>query len=1096
TVGSQSAIGSGNDERAAVILSHNNSSSSSHNNSNNTSDSLQDEHALLPSSEFIDGDSPMILVDPHEPGEEATATAKQLHHQNNVSTTAETTIDYSRDSPILIIPVPAASMPIAAAAAAAVADATTTVASTTARTNTSNMETNDNDDHDDDEFKLGHDNPSSASDDADFEVPKNVSQFMDYIERLFHDLKHQIMDLFEPHMPQLIRRSSMVSLSGACSYDMLRLVLGLRQFQPWALKMLDAAGKVPEGIFEGSFTALGSYDECLATQFEASQSDDGNQPTQGKYCLVNVSPFLPPKPPVDNVEHIFNEEANKRNYPRANHFARIGAIFYYMRFRIGVCIPSTCSDIDTQSIADTLSDSLRLNITIPHCQVKQETHWSKRQWVAGFFVLVLVMLVTISSVVEWMLLRGRNLKKHTNDSRTGSHRIAMPLTNNIGKNNIALYVKKLAPFEVVADSAPRELMLASNDLKLNDGTCNGHLHPGGHINSAFQSDSVSVDINSTATGAARVETTGAMTTTATNNNNDGHGCVERALSIDNQRDNNSQNTSDRSLHWALLSFSTIYNHSLYFKSFNRTSTSYTTFIDNHNNHTRRLSQASTTSHSSTRQQHQSHGHSFSSSFNSSSNNSNHDEYRTPIIKCLNGVRVISLCWVIIANSYVTLDPRATKHLSKTREATRDFIFQTIVQASLAIETFFFLSGLLMSISFVRRLRSSRFSLISWLEFYVHRYVRVTPAAMFVIGIVMIAISYGDGPLWHEATWRSSHYCAQNWWRHLVHVANFSDTRQMCFIHYWYIAADMQLFLVGPIVLFVFYRWPKAGLTLLVTGSLASMLTIFYVTLVNRLPPTLLFYDSDPDSRRAFANMIMTQPYTHLVPYVIGMLVGCAVANNSGAKAIGKTDKLGWLYHLAGRKTSIVMWLAVTCVGLAEIFLPFRWNNAHLPSGLVGALYAATFRLGWSLVLAWLVLACRHIRNDACTDTHSSYSASSHAMAHNRAHTLCFCQSGGGIINQFLSLDIFTSLSRLSYVAYLIHLPLMSGFIAQTRGLFAFSHGLVMHLALSYLVITFFLSFILVYIVEFPFITLNRQFFEFIRRTLRQPHTTTTTTRTS
>ena len=182
-----------------------------------------------------------------------------------------------------------------------------------------------------------------------FEPPQNISQYMDYIERLFHDLRHQITDLFEPHIPKLIRTSQMVELSNSCSYDMLRMALALRQFEPWALRMIDSSGKMPEGIFEGSFTALGAYDECINIVFESASSQhatsnsapspvpsvstgDNNQqpadgkhvpppppPTQGKYCLVTVSPFMPPKPPADKVERMFQDEANRRNYTKVSH---------------------------------------------------------------------------------------------------------------------------------------------------------------------------------------------------------------------------------------------------------------------------------------------------------------------------------------------------------------------------------------------------------------------------------------------------------------------------------------------------------------------------------------------------------------------------------------------------------------------------------------------------------------------------------------------------------------------------------------------------------------------------------------------------------
>lgn len=224
----------------------------------------------------------------------------------------------------------------------------TTTTTTTTRTKTTTI-TPESVDDEESETEGDGEEGSARENEQPFSPPQNVSQYMDYIERLFHDLRHQITDLFEPHIPRLIRTSQMVQLSSSCSYDMLRVALALRQFEPWALRMIDSSGKVPEGIFEGSFTALGSYDECLNTEFPSASASEGaaqvsgpshlspnsafssssssvnqqqngqaNNPTQGKYCLVNVSPFLPPKPPVDRVESMFQEEANRRNYTKVS----------------------------------------------------------------------------------------------------------------------------------------------------------------------------------------------------------------------------------------------------------------------------------------------------------------------------------------------------------------------------------------------------------------------------------------------------------------------------------------------------------------------------------------------------------------------------------------------------------------------------------------------------------------------------------------------------------------------------------------------------------------------------------------------------------
>lgn len=251
---------------------------------------------------------------------------------------------------------------------------------------------------------------------------------------------------------------------------------------------------------------------------------------------------------------------------------------------------------------------------------------------------------------------------------------------------------------------------------------------------------------------------------------------------------------------------------------------------------------------------------------------------------------------------------------------------------------------------------------------------------------------------------------------------------------------------------------------------------------------------------------MTKPLTHALPYMVGMLLGnwlSAQPSSQHRLAQEQATK---------RAVTTLLGLIATMVALAEVFLPYKWNNSHLPTRFLAALYAALFRFGWSLVLAYVVISCRHRRGRSCRDDklagrgtdcrRCERQKSSIVMVEsvpdkvgwigqverkldeNRASLSgpsqvqwCMCGSGGSLLNRLLSWSIFTHLSKLSFTAYLIHLPLMSVFIAQTRGLFAFSHTLVIHLALSYLVMTFILSFLLVHIIELPFITFERYLFD-------------------
>ena len=453
-------------------------------------------------------------------------------------------------------------------------------------------------------------------------------------------------------------------------------------------------------------------------------------------------------------------------------------MFYYMKFRIGVCIPSTCDHNDMDSISAALSSSLRLNITIPDCRVRQLQPLTTQQLVGGLLFGLVVGAVLCATIVDCLRKKWEHIERQELEVICSSRFESVPEKSH---QRIAW-----------SFSGPQVSSLMLND-EASSKTC---YRP--------------------APGRRKLH------------------FGERLRR-----------------HWSWMSFSLLTNFKLHF----RQPSSGPDASSLHQQHpgTPIITTTTTTTTTTT---------ATTTATSTATARQEADPLdRTMVIRCLNGIRVLSLCWVIVANSYVTLDPRATKRLVKTREAPRDFLFQLIVQASLAIETFFFLSGLLTSLGFARRLQAVRASadddertgprarrqrLLRWVHFYVHRYVRMTPATMLVIAFSMYAYRYGDGPLWFEATQRSHQSCSRNWWRHLLHVANFIDTRQMCFIHYWYIAADMQLFLLAPFLMLLLHHRRRLGHALMVLVGLASIGSVFYTTYAHNLPPTLLFYSSDPE----------------------------------------------------------------------------------------------------------------------------------------------------------------------------------------------------------------------------------------------------------
>lgn len=149
------------------------------------------------------------------------------------------------------------------------------------------------------------------------------------------------------------------------------------------------------------------------------------------------------------------------------------------------------------------------------------------------------------------------------------------------------------------------------------------------------------------------------------------------------------------------------------------------------------------------------------------------------IRCLYGLKVINLVWIIFAHAYLTLDLKAVGQLLQTQKVNSLFIFQIVMNASLAVESFFFISGLLVTITILRKLRvNPRMSLKEWSWFYLHRLIRMTPAVGLVIAIVVSAFQLSDGPLWREIIYPSAERCKNNWWIHILHISNFFDVSRM------------------------------------------------------------------------------------------------------------------------------------------------------------------------------------------------------------------------------------------------------------------------------------------------------------------------------
>ncbi|XP_072044016.1 nose resistant to fluoxetine protein 6-like [Amphiura filiformis] len=342
------------------------------------------------------------------------------------------------------------------------------------------------------------------------------------------------------------------------------------------------------------------------------------------------------------------------------------------------------------------------------------------------------------------------------------------------------------------------------------------------------------------------------------------------------------------------------------------------------------------------------------------------------IGCLHGIRVISITWVALGHTFGFSVMSGIENPDLIVNTLPSFFFQAVGNAYSAVDTFFFMSGFLLCyLTFTRMTKSD--GKISWLLFYFHRIWRITPLYAFVILFMIYHHPYfGDGPKWYKAIHFDS-LCEQYWWRNLLYINTYFPQADMCIQWSWYLSCDMQFFIISPLILLPLSRSQNAGILVASVMFLASLVVTGSLIGKNHLATNSVSLQNG-FSATNYLELVYIQPYSRIPTYLIGMIMGY----------IRIIVSVGWALAFAAGISVIYS----TYTSYGNVTLQSEWSNA------VNVLYGTFSRLGWSLALCWVVLACYY--------------------------------GYGGWINDFLCWSFWIPLSRLTFSAYLIH-----GVVIQT-----------------------------------------------------------------
>lgn len=145
-------------------------------------------------------------------------------------------------------------------------------------------------------------------------------------------------------------------------------------------------------------------------------------------------------------------------------------------------------------------------------------------------------------------------------------------------------------------------------------------------------------------------------------------------------------------------------------------------------------------------------------------------------ECFNGLRVISIAWVVLHHCFAYDWFTAIYNRSYINEWHRTLGWSFITHGDVSVDTFLLISGFLISFNYFKsRDKNEPFVLY---RYYIKRYLRLTPVLAAAILIVMaFASRLGGGPAYEKVELALVDNCRKYWWSALLHIQNFVNPFQ-------------------------------------------------------------------------------------------------------------------------------------------------------------------------------------------------------------------------------------------------------------------------------------------------------------------------------
>ncbi|XP_045494787.1 O-acyltransferase like protein-like [Colias croceus] len=314
------------------------------------------------------------------------------------------------------------------------------------------------------------------------------------------------------------------------------------------------------------------------------------------------------------------------------------------------------------------------------------------------------------------------------------------------------------------------------------------------------------------------------------------------------------------------------------------------------------------------------------------------------------------------------------------------------------------------------------------KFYLNRLLRMFPLLALTILFEATLLNHiSDGPFW-ESVAKSAENCRAHWWSTFLYVQNYLNAENVCVSITWYLAIDVQLHILSPLVLFWVLSGKRniawIGLTVGLLGSITAA-TIY--NFVKNFPSSMMSNRTDEFMYYTIYYYINT--LTRAPPFLVGMVFGYLLH-------VWRNEKVE-----ISKIMNIIIWLLVLAVQALTVYSSYPIMQSTWDNQTADNLINSFVRPAWALALGWVIFSCVH--------------------------------GYAGPINWFLSLKMWKIPARLSYALYIMHYSIMVIINSSRVAPIYFTVGNIMFYFCGYLVVCAFVTIAACILVDLPFSILFR-----------------------